>query len=646
MNLKILICFLIFTCQIISCTAQRGNYSTNSKKAISHFEDALSAYQKRNPENAKTALLKALKADANFYEANVFLAEILIDLKEYDEAIAHMKKAITIDAEKQPRVYYRLANVLVMTSKFNEAIPLYEKFLSYIDQPPELLKEAEYKLASAEFSAEAIKNPVKFNPINMGENINSEFDEYYPALTVDNSQLYFTRMRKADEFSKTMSKFEEDFYISYKENGIWSKARPLGPPLNTHYNEGVQSISPDGRTIIFTACNKDDSFGSCDLYISEKIGGKWQKPQNIGSNINSKAWESQPTVSSDGSLLIFTRRNQGKEEKYNLWYSKKDENGEWHLAKKMNSIINTDGDENSPYLHPSGKVLYFSSNRHPGMGGFDLFKSDLQDDGTWGKPINLGYPINTIEDQRHIIINAEGKLGYISTKYDETFGGIDIYQFEIPEFIQPPAVTYIKGITKTYKGDKTICVFYELVDLSSGEVVTSGSSDKISGEYIACLPAKGKFAFNAQAEGYLFHSENFTLNELLPPGKFFNLDISLKPIEIGESVVLNNIFFETASSQLLPESKSELNKLIQLLSQNNTLRIEIGGHTDNVGSDENNKKLSLERAQSVVNYLVTKGIDRKMLTSNGYGSKSPVADNNTEEGRAKNRRTEFKITAN
>jgi outer membrane protein OmpA-like peptidoglycan-associated protein len=405
----------------------------------------------------------------------------------------------------------------------------------------------------------------------------------------------------------------------------------------------VQSISPDGRTFVFTACEKDDSFGSCDLYVAESVGGKWQKPSNLGPNINTKSWETQPTLSADGTMLIFTSTRPGGQGKADLWMSRKDPSGRWLPAENLGATINTEEDENSPFLHPDGRTLYFSSKGHPGLGGFDLFKSELQADGSWGKPINLGYPINTKDDERHLIINANGKTGFISANYKDSYGGIDIYAFDIPMSIMPSPVTYIKGVISGGKNNQPIGATFELVDLTSGKILISGTSDSKTGMYLSCLPSSGRFAFNAKADGYLFHSENFTLSGKQDPAKFFELDIQLKAIEKGESIVLNNIFFETASSTLLPESYIELDRLKVLLEKNPSIKVEIGGHTDNVGKDEMNKKLSEDRAWSVVNYITSKGINASRLIARGYGASKPIADNGSETGRAKNRRTEFKV---
>lgn len=640
--MKYLVVFILLI-SITSCKAQSGNYDTKNKKAISNFEEGLKHYQYRNSAKAKEALLNALKAEKNFYEANMLLGDVLVDLKEYKDAARYYNIALSIKPDKHPRYYKILGETLLLDEQYDEAIAPLKRFLTYTNQNPELKKAAFFKLECAEFASHAVKNPKDFKPINLGANINSKFDEYYPALTVDNSQLYYTRMRKADEFSLSTGAFEEDFYISYFENNEWTMSRALGPPLNTHYNEGVQAISPDGRIIIFTACNKDDSFGSCDLYIAEKSGGKWQKPQNLGAAINSQKSDSQPTLSADGKLLIFSSNRAGGQGQFDLWMSRKDENGKWLPAENLGTEINSDQDENSPFLHPGGKVLFFSSKGHPGMGGFDLFKSTMKQDGTWGKPENLGYPINTKSDERHLILNASADKGLISSKYEDSFGGFDIYEFDFPKELRPDPITYIKGKISSNKDDSPVEAYFEVLDLNSGKTIISGNSDKILGDYLSCLPSTGRFAFNAFAEGFLFHSENFTLAENNDPKQFFLLDIKLKPIEKGEIMVLKNIFFETASAELLKESQSELNKLVELMQKNKVLKIEVGGHTDNVGSDESNLKLAQNRAKSVVDYLISKGINEQRLTSKGYGSKMPIGDSSSEEGRAKNRRTEFKV---
>jgi outer membrane protein OmpA-like peptidoglycan-associated protein len=435
----------------------------------------------------------------------------------------------------------------------------------------------------------------------------------------------------------------EDLFVAFRnpETGEFDKAIPMPGDVNTPLNEGAQCISADGKTVVITACNRPGGVGSCDLYIMFLKNEKWTKPQNMFT-VNSTSWDSNPSLSADGRTLYFSSGRAGGYGKTDIWKAEIDREGiAKNPAVNLGPPINTEFEEISPFIHPDGKTLYFASNGLPGMGDFDLYYSRLDDNGNWQTPVNVGYPINTKGEERSLIVNAKGDIAMFASS--TTKRDLDIYYFKIPEEAKPVAVTYVKGYVYDIKTNKRLVAQCEMLDLENGEIIAEMVSEEGTGEYMVCLPIDKDYAFNVSKDGYLFYSENFSLTNLKNPEEPYIINIPLKPIEDGITVVLKNIFFEFNSFDLLPESYTELKKVIDYMNSNPKMKIEIGGHTDNVGTKEYNKDLSQNRARSVYNYLISKSIDANRLSFKGYDYSVPIADNDTEEGRAKNRRTEFKV---
>jgi outer membrane protein OmpA-like peptidoglycan-associated protein len=437
---------------------------------------------------------------------------------------------------------------------------------------------------------------------------------------------------------------QEDFYISYFSDNAWEKAFNAGAPLNTRQNEGAQSLAANGNYMYFTACDRPGGMGSCDIYYSAFSDGKWSSPTNLGSPVNSSYWESQPSISSDGKTLYFSSNRPGGIGGKDLWYSKSTEKNMWSYPLNMGNVINTDGDEMSPFIHFDGRTLYFSSDGRPGMGGFDIYMTRMKVDSTWTEPKNLGYPINTYNDEMGLIIESGGQKAYFSSIRDNT-NGKDIFSFDLYESVRPNPVSYMKGKVYDKVTGKLLKADYELINLSSDKVAIKSSTDG-TGSFLVCLPSGYNYGINVTKTGYLFYSENFMLEGQHSAAEPFIKKISLNPIRVGETMQLTNVFYEIDSWQLKKESMSELNNLANLLSDNKDLNMEIGGYTDTTGADDYNLALSEKRAKSVVNYLIERGISSVRLKFKGYGNSSPIGDNGTAEGRKLNRRTEAKITAN
>lgn len=625
------------------CKAQQGTLTTKSKKAAGRFEEARRFYEYRKSSEAAGLLKEALEADPEFFEAHMLLANVQDDLEDYEGAVTHYNEAIRIMPDRFPPNYYNLAGTEMKLGRYGQAVKNLEKFLSYERIHPDMRKKGEHRLANCRFAEQAVNNPVEFKPENLGELVNSPLDEYHPAVSADESYLLFTRKRPRDGMSDVgASPFEEDFYFSRMEGETWNLARALGPPVNSHGNEGAHCLSPDGNTLFFTACERNDGLGSCDLYVSQRAGSQWSAPQNLGS-LNSVFWDTQPTISADGREIIFVSKREGTLGGGDLYQAFRNAQARWSKPRNMGSVLNTPFDESGPFLHPDGRTLFFTSAGHPGMGGQDLYVSRRNADSTWSKPENLGYPINTSSDEEHLVVNAQGNRAYYSSARPGGKGGRDLYRFELPSSMRPRPVTYLKGIISADPDGKPLQAQVAVIDLKTGDLSAATVSDRINGEYLVCIPSGSSYALNVSAPGYLFYSGNYSLGSNLGPDDRFEANIRLSPIIAGKPIVLKNIFFESGSSTLLPTSLAELDKLREFLEKNPTTTVEIGGHTDDVGNDADNLRLSQARAQAVVDFLAGKGVASARLVAKGYGESKPVAPNTTAEGRSLNRRTEFSI---
>jgi len=644
-TLLLLLCSLF---SIISLAQPKQEYTVKDKKAIKQYEEALAFYNQRDFGAAQLQLEQLVQTRPEFVEAQFMLAQIYDETGSTSMAIEPLKAALQTKPNYYPAGWLMLAECYFAEGNYDEAEQALTTYMPYPKNDKLMEKRAQVMLSSCIFAKKAIAHPVPFNPINLGESVNTDRDEYYPCITADQNTLLYTRLVKDDSVREGK---QEDFYLSTKKDSKWSMSTPLRE-INTPSNEGAPTLSADGQTLIFTACEMTkgsyggdrQGVGSCDLFYSYKTGQGWSAPQNIGQGINTGSWETQPSYSADGQTLYFVRgkRSARGPVEQDIYYCYLNDKGQWSAPQKVPGKVNTDFQEESVTIHPDGRTLYFSSNGHSGMGGLDIFMSRLLPSGNWDTPINLGYPINTFRDENSIQVTRDGRIALFASERDGGYGGLDLYEFELHEMVRPDPVTYVQGTVSDKLSFKLLEAQLELIDLSSGKVITQTYSSVSNGSFLLCIPSGLDYALNVSKDGYLFHSENFSLKSYLSL-KPYTLDVRLQKLRQGAQIVLENVFFETNSYTLLPESKVELDKLYSLLQSNSARKVEIGGHTDNIGSDEANRVLSDNRAKSVVEYLVKKGVDANRLTAKGYGETVPVADNESDEGRAKNRRTEFKV---
>ncbi|GAB3926595.1 OmpA family protein [Mucilaginibacter myungsuensis] len=614
--------------------AQTGQLSTKNKRAIEFYFRSNQAIDEKDYEKALFNLHEAIKTDEKFIEAYAQLGDIYRLQRKYKEAIPNYRRVNELNADFNRAIYLKLGEAEIFTAEYPLAKADLEKYLTYPAISEANKSYARKLILDCDFSIDALKHPVPFKPINMGETVNTADDEYMPVATADEATLIFTRKIAQNE----------DFYKSNKLDNKWQKAVPLPGQINTpNYNEGAQSISQDGKYLFFTGCNRPDGIGRCDIYISTKRGEQWGKPFDISPPVNTNGWESQPSLSASGRTLYFVSNRAGGLGGYDIWRSSLGDKG-WDAPVNMGPNINTIYDEQSPFIHADDSTLYFCSNGWPGMGNKDLFVSRLSKSGEWGKPVNLGYPINSNGDENGLTTTANGAYAFFASNNLNGFGGYDIYTFELPPAARPRVVTYVKGIIKDARTKILLEVAVEIIDLEKNIPMYQNYSSLPEGDFLATLTSGKNYALNISKSGYLFYSDNFSLvgHEAKNP---FNIVVFLEPIEVGSKTILKNIFFDTNRFDLKPESMSELNKLVSFLNINPTVKIEISGHTDDVGADQTNQTLSENRAKSVYQYVISHGIPATRLVFKGYGETQPIQPNTNDEKRAMNRRTEFKVVA-
>jgi outer membrane protein OmpA-like peptidoglycan-associated protein len=638
-RLVILIYFEIL-CSIASNGYSQGIH-TSSNKAMKAYNEGVTAYDYLNYSKAEIYFKEAISIDKNFFEAYILLGDLMTKQKRYAEASLSYKVAVIIDSLFFKPVFFTLANAEMMSGNYSNALNHFNVYLAQDGMSGKNRIVAAKSAKNCEFAINALKNPVPFNPVSVGYGINTADDEYWPSITADGQTMIFTRQSASVDNRSSNGLVQEDFYISYFSENSWQKAFNAGAPLNTVQNEGAQTLSSNGSYMFFTACERPGGLGSCDLYFSSFIDGKWSDPVNVRSPVNSPSWESQPSISADGKTLFFSSSRPGGFGGKDLWLSRMNEKNTWTKPVNLGAIINTDGDEMSPFIHFDGKTLYFASDGRVGMGGFDIYMTRMNDDSTWSEPKNLGYPINTYNDEMGLIIEAEGQKAYFSSIRNKS-NGKDIFSFDLYESARPNPVSYLKGKVYDKETSRLLKADYELINLSTGKIVVKSSTDA-TGNFLVCLPSGFNYGINVSKPGYLFYSESFMFEGQHTVAEPYNKQIVLNPIKVGEKMQLSNVFYEIDSWQLKKESRSELNNLASLISENKDIIIEICGYTDSTGSDEYNMALSEKRALSVVNYLISKGIPPGRLKYKGYGNTSPIGDNVTSEGRKLNRRTEATV---
>lgn len=530
------------------------SYHSISKKAIKVFESARNDYNVKNYDATLIALDKALSIDNMFLEAWLLKAETLSEQKNDNQAIEAYEKLFEIDSLAYPHAAISLSKLYLSQYEFDKTIRLLNWYLGLKDQKESFVKSADNIILVAEFRKNAIENPVKFKPENLGNVVNSSADEYVDQIMPYGEEMFFTKRYQENKYLK------ENVFVTTMIDSIWITAKPF-----FYDNMGAINISSDRKEMYFTGCEWKDTYGSCDIYTSEYQNGRWSIPRNMGAVINTGDWESQACLSYDGQELYFVRRSKAIGTS-DIYVTKRQSNDSWGNPVNLGKNINTDGNEMAPYIHPDGKTLYFSSDGHLGMGGYDLFVTRRNENGEWSKPINLGYPLNTDKDEINFVVCADAKTAYISAKRDDGYGGYDIYNFELDENFRPE-------IVKT---------------------------------------------------------KELTLEDMYEDA-----------LKSGKSIILKNIHFQFDSTILDSISLEKIKILTGFLISHPYIKVELSGHTDDMGDSEYNRKLSQHRADAVMNALIDNGITPERLNAVAYGAEQPLVPNDSDEHRAINRRVEM-----
>lgn len=637
--MRYIIFFLHLVCATLFCVQEsQAQLDSRSQKK---YDKAYECLMKKNDLKYLTKIQEIMDVYPDYIDGHKDLAMYYLKSDQKDKAYPHLMILADQDSKLNPRVGGELIDIYEERKEFDKAISTAKKLMADNKLREDSKARLYRRIEEFEFRKNAYANPVPFSPEKIDSTINTSNSEYLPAFNADGSTMIYTTRNTSG------NNIQEDLYIStQQEDGSYTQGIVI-EELQTEENEGAHTFSKDGTILIFTACDRRDSQGGCDLYISFLKANGWSEPRNLGPTINSRYWDSQPCLSADNKTLYFASKRPKGHGDNDIWMSQLKSIGGWGEPVNLGPVINTSGNEQSPYFHPDNTTLYFESDGHIGMGGGDLFVTRKTTDG-WSEPQNLGYPINNDLHQGALFVDVNGNNAYYAS--EDTSANIthlDIYKFELPDEVKPLANTYFKLSVIDAVTKKPVIALVELRNLNSGNVSVQRTNQ--NGSSMSTL-VPGNFAVTVNKEGYVFHSEN--INIIAPEGgddlKPQSFSIELYPIVIeevkkSEPIILENIFFESGSATLLESSNYEIDKLYQLLSKNENLKIEIIGHTDNVGSDSDNMRLSDSRAKAVYDVLIDKGIDASRLSHKGMGETKPIADNSTPEGQRTNRRTEFII---
>lgn len=617
---------VIFTCLCYTLVAQ------NSKKASRLTEKAEGSIVDRDFIKAKHLLKRALEADNAHGPAYLKLAAIYSVFQQRDSALLYYNTySDHIDAEKIPgKLWLRIAEL-------NYSAGNYQRARTAIDRVPDptyLLK------ASIDFSLESVAKGLTLEIEELPSAINQFQLQYFPALTIDENTIIYTKR------DTNLPASDEDMVISTRIDGEWIPSQSISKEINTPFNEGACSISADGSTLIFAACEGRMTFGSCDLFITFRQGNKWSTPENLGSRVNSQYWDSQPSLSADGRTLFFSSNRPGGEGKRDIWLTSFD-GRVWREPVNLGNPVNTAFDETTPFIHANSTTLFFSSQGHVGLGGYDLLATERRE-GHWTKPRNLGFPINTHHDELSLFVNPAGSTGYYAKELSKAVTIVEsiLVKFQIPyDTLVKSKSSYITGRVLDADSGEPIGADFKMTNLNDSSDIYFVRSDSLTGSYFLALTQGRDYGVFVSKKGYLFEDLKFQAKEntVLHPD---TINLFLKPLRPGESIVLENIYFEFDEYRLDRKSLSELNALVHFLKSNDNFTFEIQGHTDNIGDQNYNMQLAQSRAKTVYNYLLNNGIPKERMRYKGYGDGEPLASNASESGREKNRRITFVILAN
>jgi len=636
------IAFLFIMFLLIIEHGYSQEYSIIDSRAIKLHQEGDDLVKKRMYDEAIEKYKASINREANFLESYIKWGRILLTKGNPDEALKVVERGEARSSKASPKVKSEFGwlklNIYLAKGMFRESIGKFNELDPHLSSEFKRALEYKEKVDQISFLKEQLDKEIVLQKEKLPAPINGYKLQYFPVLTADSKKLLFTKRDGTENYQK------EDIFVSYLDDDevTWTRPEGISEIINTPYNEGTCTISADGNILIYTSCDAPDSFGSCDLYIAYKVNGHWQRSLNMGKNVNSRSWDSQPSLSADGRILFFSSDRRGGYGGNDIWYSLRMPDGSWSEAKNLGSKINTAKDEVSPFIYFNNEILFFASNGHRGFGGMDLFLSRVES-GEFMEPENLGFPINDQSDQFSLFITAQRDYAYYteSTFKDGEVENSFLYRFKFPEEIEiGEKLVVTQGKVLNSKTGQPIDARLSLVSLSNDSTMYQFRSDGKSGDFMMIYPDRSFSGLYVEKEGYLPKIYNVERDNLKNQE---NLEIALTPIAAGEAFIFENIFFDFDKDELKPESLSSLVRLFNFLVVNQKVNIQIAGHTDNVGSITYNQSLSQRRAESVKNYLLSKGINENRMLSVGMGDKEPIRPNDTPENRALNRRITITI---
>lgn len=605
---------------------------SSNRKAQRAFDKAQEELSAFTYDAALQALEEAVSNDPLFSGAHQQMGDIYRKQKQFSKAVIAYQNVLNIHTTVPSITLYGMGESLLFTGQYHKAKKYFEDYLKTPHLSAKSREKVEKYLKDCDFVLSYNSLNFQQNLQKLGNEINTDDNEYFPKLTADADKIIFTR--------KVNNK--ESFYESRRTEEGWKTAHSIVGNINSEaFNEGSHCISLDGKHLFFAGCNRPDGLGSCDIYVSKNVNGEWSSPHNLGAPINTKGWESQPAISADGRTLYFVSTRPGGYGGTDIWKSELLDNGSWSTPVNLGPEINTPYNESSPYIHPDNKTLYFASDGWPGFGQKDIFSSQMDSTGSWSRPKNLGPEVNSYTNQNDFQLNLDGKSAFLASENENhTY---NIYFVELPENLFATPVAYIAGTIQDADSKNPLQAQIRVTNLETQEILFQNKSDSLDGSFLATLPVGDNYGVHIHKKGYIFQSKNYNLQDKSIANKKYPEEIHLEKIKTGASAILENIYFEFDKADLTENSKTELQLLVEFLKSNPKIVIEIQGHTDNKGNAEYNRILSENRALSVEAYLIEQGIPDHQVHTVGYGDTQPIASNDTEDGRQKNRRTSFLI---
>lgn len=627
------------SCFVFAQSKKACTYVTPNNKAEKLYIKAKKVFEsQKNYTESKKLFLEAIAEDSLYIRVYKELGNIAWLKKDYPTVALAYKKYINLCENANPDYYFKLGKAFYLINNYDAAIKSFNEYLYLDDIPQDKVEEAEILRVRSNLKA----NPVPYSPRPV-EGISTSAPEYLPIISADGELCFFTRSYELKSKGELTTMSVENFMVAEKVNGAFNSGKAMSAPFNRkkNNNEGGASITINNKELFFTVNNG----GNFDIYYSKFDNNAWTEIVNVSERVNHPVrWDSQPSISSDGKTLFFASYRDSVAQTADIYKSEKDESGEWSVPKPLSSVINTSGNEKSPFIHSDSKTLYFASDKHPGMGGFDIFYSKLKEDNNWTEPVNIGYPINSEDDEVGFFVSTDGKQAYFASNNLAGNGGYDIYSFELYKEARPEKVLFVKGILKDSNNEVPKEATIELKSISTKEIHQI-DYDTLSGEYASVVLFKEDMIMTVNREGDNFNSYYFDKEDesTQMPQK---IDFVLKKLSAGQNFNLNNILFDTDSYELNSIANTVIATFSEYLNRNPKLAVEIQGHTDNVGDEMKNLELSKNRALAVYNQLIELGISANRLSYVGYGKTHPIESNDTDEGRRKNRRTEIVVISN